>query len=83
MRHSQAGAATAMGQNASAAATWAQNEALNNDLKHFRDVVDAVAKWKDAAKSGLSSALDKVTDTQALYSRSQRELDAMSPRLVR
>ncbi|BCN07974.1 hypothetical protein RPSB_51110 (plasmid) [Ralstonia solanacearum] len=73
------GAATAMGQNASAAATWAQNEALNNDLKHFRDVVDAVAKWKDAAKSGLSSALDKVTDTQALYSRSQRELDAMSP----
>uniref|UniRef100_UPI0018D1BD2B DUF637 domain-containing protein n=1 Tax=Ralstonia solanacearum TaxID=305 RepID=UPI0018D1BD2B len=73
------GAAAALGQNASAAATWAQNEALNNDLKHFRDVVDAVTKWTDAAKSGLSSALDKVTNKQALYSRSQQELDAMSP----
>ncbi|MHA6910396.1 beta strand repeat-containing protein, partial [Ralstonia pseudosolanacearum] len=73
------GAAAALGQNASAAATWAQNEALNNDLKHFRDVVDAVAKWMDAAKSGASSALDKVTNKQALYSRSQQELDAMSP----
>ncbi|MHA6833707.1 two-partner secretion domain-containing protein [Ralstonia pseudosolanacearum] len=73
------GAAAALGQNASAAATWAQNEALNNDLKHFRDVVDAVTKWTDAAKSGLSSALDKVTNKQALYSRSQQELEAMSP----
>ncbi len=63
------GVAAASGQNASAAATWAQNEALNNDLKHFQDVVGAVAKWKDAVKSGLRSALDTVTNTQDLYSR--------------
>ncbi len=73
------GVAAASGQNASAAATWAQNEALNNDLKHFQDVVGTVAKWKDAVKSGLRSALDTVTNTQDLYSRSQRELGAMNP----
>ncbi|BCL90907.1 hemagglutinin [Ralstonia pseudosolanacearum] len=57
-----AGVADALGQNASAAAKWAQNEALNNDLFHLRQAVEAA-----------KNLFNRFANTQAAYDQAQAE----------